>query len=147
MKNNLLDILFKLGAIILIFICSPVYLIWKYRKTETIEITTDSMPIIITIAVSIFVLFIISYIFSQLMSAIKDSPFGYGSIFFFGILILGVSIIGLIWIDKINDLVEYNVARFLSDLAIYKHSIWIVFVYIVSGLCVATAGYVYKKTR
>ena len=81
------------------------------------------------------------------MNAINDSPFGYGSIYFFGGLILSVSIIGLIWIDKLSDIINFNVAQFITDLTTYKHSLWIVFIYIVSGLCVATVGIVYKKTR
>jgi len=147
LKNNVLDIAFKLASLILIFVCSPIYLIWKFKRVETVEVTTNSMPILITLLLSLFIIMVISYLFSQTMSAINDSPFGYGSIYFFGGLILSVSVIGLIWIDKLSDLINYNVAQFTHDLTIYKHSIWIVFIYIMSGLCVATLGIVYKKTR
>lgn len=144
-----IDWALKVTSLVLIFVAPAIYLMWKYNNSETytVEVTDNSMPIFIVIILSILVIFIISYIFSQTMALIKDSPFGYGSIFFFGGLFAGISVIVVIWIDKLNDLIEYNVEQFTMDLATYKHSMIIIIAYVIAGLVVATTGIIIKKTR
>jgi hypothetical protein len=89
---------------------------------------------------------VVSYIFSQTMQYIKDSPFGYGSIFFFGGLTGGVVFVAIMWIDKIANLINYNVVQFTEDLQTYKSSMWVILIYILSGLIIGTTGIVIKKT-
>lgn len=147
--NKFIDWCFKVTSLVLIFVAPMIYLLWKYNKTNTevVEVTTNSMPIFIVIILSVFIIMLVSFLFSQTMNAIKDSPFGYGSIYFFGGLIGSISFVAIMWIDKLSDLINYNVIEFLNDLATYKHSMWIILIYILAGLFVATTGLVIKKTR
>ena len=87
------------------------------------------------------------WIFSQTMALIKDNPFGYGSILFIGAVMCLISFLGMIWLDKIIDLIEYNVEQFTTDLTTYRGSTKIVLIYGISGLITAITGLVIKKTR
>jgi hypothetical protein len=149
LKNTVIDVSAKIIALGLIFIAPIIYLIWKYggSETEVIEITTNSMPIAILILITVFVIVLVLYIGSSTMSAIKDSPFGYGGIYMYGTLIGAISFLGIYWIDKVADLIDYDSTQFLLDLATYKHSVQVVLTYIVAGLVIATAGFIYKKTQ
>ena len=149
MRNTVIDVSCKIIALGLIFIAPIAYLLWKYggSETEVIEITTNSMPMAILLLISIFVIVLVLYIGSSTMSAIQDNPFGYGGIYMFGTLIGAISFLGIYWIDKVADLIDYDPSQFLNDLATYKHSVQIVLSYIVAGLVIATAGFLYKKTQ
>ena len=149
MKNKILDVVFKLTSLSLVFIAPLIYIWWKYggSKTELVEVTTNSMPIPILIILSVFVVMLVSYVFSQTLHLIADSPFGYGSIFFFGTLIGAISFISYIWLAKLSDLITYNAGQFVLDLEIYKHSVTIILVYIISGLMIGLVGFIYKKTQ
>jgi hypothetical protein len=140
--------LFKITGASLIFIAPLVYLYWKYKQTETytVEVTDTSLPMVITILLSVILIFGISWLFSQTKAYINDNPFGYGSIIFFGGLLGAVSFIGMMWLSKIEDLINANVGQFLIDLATYKHSIWIVLAYVISGIVVAISGFIIEKT-
>ena len=146
--NRAIEIVSKLVAIGLIFIAPLIYLVQKFSNEEVIpEHTNSSMPLLILVMLSIVLILFISFLFSQLMAYMKDNPFGYSSIFFFGSLVATVSFLGISWINKLNDLVEYNTAQFMTDLEVYAHSMVIVLVYVLSGMIVGAVGLAYKKLR
>ena len=149
MRTSIIVTLSKIIALGLIFIAPLIHLSVEYGGSETqvVEVTTNSMPMAILILISIFVVTLIAYIGSSAFHAIQDSPFGFGGIYMFGAIILGISILALYWINKIDDLVNYNVVQFLNDLDTYKDSVQYIIAYIVAGLVIATAGYIYKKTQ
>lgn len=147
--SKLLDVLFKIVSVALIFVAPIVYLLWKYSKTNTqvVEVTTNSMPIFVVILISILSIGLIFWIFSQTMALIKDNPFGYGSILFAGALMGVTALLGMLWLDKIIDLINHNVEAFTTDLTVYKGSTKVVLLYIISGLLIGTTGIIIKKTR
>ena len=148
MKNTAIDVTAKIIALIMIFIAPIIYLAIKFGGSEThvIEVTTNSMPITILLLISLLVLVFIAYLGSATMNAINDHPFGYGGIYMYGVIIGGVAFLGLFWINKVDDLVNFDTTQFLNDLATYRSSIHVVLSYIVIGLVIATAGFIYKKT-
>ena len=144
--NRAIEIASKLIAIGLIFIAPLWYLVWKFSNEVVIaEHTNSSMPLLILVLVSLFSILLVSYIFSQLMAYMKDNPFGYSSIFFFGSLLAVISFLAISWLNKLEDLINFNVEQFMADVEVYKHSILIVLVYVVSGMIVGTVGLTYKK--
>lgn len=149
MKKSLVVTLSKIIALGLIFGGSLIYLIIKYSgsETKTIEVTTNSMPLVILIIITVVVLVFIAWLGSSTMAAIKDTPFGFGGIFLYGMLIGSISFLGIYWIDKVADLVDYDPSQFLADLATYKDSMQVVLSFIVSGLVIALAGFIYEKTQ
>lgn len=148
MSIKWLGITFKIAGVILIFIAPLVYLYWKYQTTETelVEVTNNSMPMAITIIISVIVIFGVAWLFSQTKAYINDHPFGYGSILFFGGMLGGISFIGLMWLNKIKDLINANVVQFLTDIDMYIGSIHIILTYIIIGIVVAVSGFVIEKT-
>ena len=149
MKNTAIDVTAKIIALIMIFIAPLIYLAIKFGGSEThvVEVTTNSMPITILLLISLLVLVFIAYLGSATMNAINDHPFGYGGIYMYGVIIGGVAFLGLFWINKVDDLVNFDTTQFLNDLATYRSSIHVVLSYIVIGLVIATAGFIYKKTQ
>ena len=148
MKKSIVVILAKIIAVALLSIAPLIHLMVEYSSSEVqvIEVTTNSKPMVILLIMTILGMGLIAYIGSSTMQAIKDSPFGFGGIYMFGTIILGVSVLGLYWLQKLDDLVNYNVTQFLIDLAIYKDSLQYVIAYMVAGLIIATAGFIYQKT-
>lgn len=148
MRKSVIVILSKIIALGLIFIAPLIHLSVEYggNETQVLEVTTSSMPMAILVLISVFVVTLIAYIGSSAFHAIQDHPFGFGGIYMFGAIILGLSVLALYWLNKINNLVEYNVAQFMTDLSIYKGSLQFVITYIVAGLVIATAGFIYQKT-
>jgi len=149
LRNTVIDVLAKIIAIGSIFIAPIIYLWWKYggSETEVIEITTNSMPIIILLIVSVLGITFIAWLGSATMSSINDHPFGYGGIYMFGSIIGGLTLLGLFWLNKLEDLINYNVVQLLEDMSIYRGSIHVVLSFIATGLVIATAGFIYKKTQ
>jgi hypothetical protein len=149
MKKSLVVTLSKIVALGLIFVAPMIYLIILFggSETTTIEVTTNSMPIVILIIISLLVIVFIAWLGSSTMSAINDHPFGFGGIYMYGAIIGGLSVLALFWLNKLNDLIQYDVSQFLIDLEIYKGSIQYVITFIVSGLVIATAGFIYEKTQ
>lgn len=144
----MLNKLIRIVSLAFIFPVPIIYLLIKFtnKEIETVTVTTNSTPIVILIAVSVLVIFFVSYVFSQTMAYIKDKPFGYGSIFFFGGLLGGVVVVGIMWLSKLEDLINYNVTQFMNDIIIYKTSMMYVLGSIILGLVIGVAGLVYEKT-
>lgn len=149
MKKSLVVTTSKIIALSLIFAAPLIYLIMLYggSETTTIEVTTNSMPIVILIVISLLVLVFIAWLGNATMAAINDHPFGFGGIYMYGVLIGGVSVLALFWLNKLTDLINYNVVLFLIDLDLYKESIQQVITFIVAGLVIASAGFIYEKTQ
>ena len=142
---KMIEIASKLIALLLIFVAPLFYLVQKFNNEEVIpEHTNSSMPLLVLIIISLVAILAVSYLFSQLMAYMKDSPFGYSSIFFFGALLATISFLVMSWINKLNDLVEYNAGQFMLDLEVYARSMLVVFAYVVSGMIVGALGLAYK---
>ena len=148
MKKSAIVILSKIVAIGLIFIAPMISLLVEYTDNETqvVEVTTSSMPNIILIIISLLLVVFIAWLGNSTMAAIHDHPFGFGSIYMFGSIILGLSVLAMFWLSKLDNLINYNVTQFLSDIMTYKASLQYVIAYIVAGLVIATAGFIYQKT-
>jgi hypothetical protein len=148
MKKSLVVTTSKIVALGLIFFAPLIYLITLFggSETTTVEVTTNSMPIVILIIISLLVIVFIAWLGSSTMAAINDHPFGFGGIYMYGAIIGGVSALSLFWLNKLRDLVNYDVSQFLLDLDIYKGSIQYVITFIAAGLVIATAGFIYEKT-
>ena len=148
MKKSAIVILSKIVAIGLIFIAPMISLLVEYTDNETqvVEVTTSSMPTIILIIISLLLVVFIAWLGNSTMAAIHDHPFGFGSIYMFGSIILGLSVLAMFWLSKLDNLINYNVTQFLSDILTYKASLQYVIAYMVAGLVVATAGFIYQKT-
>lgn len=149
MKKSLVVTTSKIIALGLIFLAPMIYLTMFYggSETTTVEVTTNSMPIIILIMISLLVVVFIAWLGSSTMSAINDNPFGFGGIYMYGAIIGGLSVLGLFWLNKLRDLINYDVSQFLFDMDIYKSSIQYVITFIAAGIIVATAGFIYEKTQ
>ena len=149
MKKSIVVTLSKIVSLGLIFGGSLIYLITKYSGSSTtvVEVTTNSMPIAILIIITFVVIIFIAWLGSSTMAAIKDTPFGFGGILLYGSLIGSIAFLGIYWIDKVADLVDYDSTQFLNDLATYKDSVQVVLAFIVSGLVIALLGFVYEKTQ
>lgn len=149
MKKSLVVTTSKIIALGLIFLAPIIHMLIRFggSETTTIEVTTNSMPMIILIMISLLVIVFIMWLGSSTMSAINDHPFGFGGIYMYGSIILGVSVLALFWLNKLKDLINYDVSQLLIDLDVYKGSIQYVITYIVAGLVIASAGFIYEKTQ
>jgi hypothetical protein len=143
LKKSAIVVLAKIIAVGL-FIAPIIHLMVEYGSSETqiIEVTSNSYPIIILLIISMLSMGFVAYIGSSTLAAIHDHPFGFGGIYMFGTIILGLSVLSLFWLNKLNDLINYNVIQFLEDIATYKHSVQYVIAYIVVGLVIATVAYI-----
>lgn len=139
----------KLGSIALVFIAPIVYLIWKYGGVEVVEETQSSMPLPILLIITGFALIIIMWLGSQVLVVywdyIKHHPFGAISTMSFGMIILVLTLLFIQWVNKLNDLIEYNAQRFMDDLAMYRGSMYVVLIYVGIGLALALTGYIWEK--
>jgi hypothetical protein len=139
----------RLGSIALVFIAPIVYLIWKYGGVEVVEETQSSMPIPILLLITGFALIIIMWLSSQVIvlywDYIKHHPFGAISTMSFGSIILILTLLGIQWVNKLNDLIEYNAQRFMDDLSMYRGSMYVVVIYVSIGLGLALAGFIWEK--
>lgn len=151
MKKSLVVTLSKIVALCLIFLVPVIHMIVSFggsqTSTVTVDVTTNSMPIIILIMISLLLLVFVAWLGKSTMSAINDHPFGFGGIAMYGTIIGGISVLALFWLNKLKDLINYDVSQFLIDLDIYKSSIQYVITYIAAGLVIAIAGFIYEKTQ
>jgi len=149
MWNKIIIWTARLSSITLVFIAPITYLIWKYGGTEIVEETQSSMPIPILLLVSAFALIIIMWLGSQVLVVywdyIKRHPFGAISTLSFGTIILVLTLLGIQWVNKLNDLIEYNAQRFIDDLTMYRGSMNVILVYVSLGLGLALVGYIWEK--
>lgn len=147
MSNKILSKVFKFTGMGLIFVAPIVYLIWKYNRstTQVVEVTTNSMPLIIIGLLSVVIVVFISFVFSNVKALIKEHPFGYESTYFYGALIGGLLFIAVMFIDKVIDLINANTAQFITDLTLYKHSAWVMIAYILVGLLMSASGQIIEK--
>jgi hypothetical protein len=60
------------------------------------------------------------------MAKIKEQPFGWGSLVFFGGLILITLVMGFVWSLKFEDLIIYKSAELLQDIAYFKTTLQII---------------------
>jgi len=132
----------SLGSLIWLLI----YLYWKFSKKIVVEETQNSMPILIILLISVLGIMLILWLFAQLKAYMKEKPFGFASLYFIIVLFGAISITTLMFINKVMDLVNNNVERFLSDLSIYKGSMHIVLAILAVGLLFNTLGIVLDKT-
>ena len=139
----------RLGSIALVFIAPIVYLIWKYGGVEVVEETQSSMPIPILLLITGFALIIIMWLSSQVIvlywDYIKHHPFGAISTMSFGSIILILTLLGIQWVNKLNELIEYNAQRFMDDLIMYRGSMYVVIIYVGIGLGIALFGFIWEK--
>lgn len=149
MKKSLVVTTSKIVALGLIFIAPIIYLsvLFGGSETSTIEVTTNSMPITILIIISLLVIVFIAWLGSSTMAAINDHPFGFGGIFMYGAIIGGLSVLALFWLNKLKDLISYDVNQFLLDVDVYKGSLQYVITFIAAGIIIASAGFIYDKTK
>jgi hypothetical protein len=151
MWNKIIIWIARLGSIALVFIAPITYLIWKYggSETELVEVTTNSMPILILFIISIFVLVVIMWLGSQVLVVyweyVKKHPFGEVSVFTFGGVILALTVLINLWLAKLNDIIEYNAEQFLTDISLYKDSLIVIIWYVAIGLALAVFGFIWNK--
>jgi len=151
MWNKVITWVLGISGIALIFIAPISYLIWKYggTTTTTVEVTNSSMPIIILLIISAFALVVITWLGSQILVVyweyIKKHPFGQISTMSFGAIILVLTILGIQWINKFADLVNYNAEQFINDLDTYKGSMNVILIYVAIGLGLSLASYIWNK--
>jgi hypothetical protein len=149
MWNKVIIWVARLGSIALVFIAPIVYLVWKYGGVEVVEETQSSMPIPILLLISGFAFIIIMWLGSQVIVVywdyIKHHPFGAISTMSFGAIILILTLLSIQWVNKLNDLIEYNAQRFMDDLTMYRGSMYVVVIYVSIGLGLALAGYIWEK--
>jgi len=134
-----------------VFVMPIIYLLWKYNKTTTTTVTSteSSMPMLILLIISLFGLILIMWLGSQVLSIywdyVKKNPFGFISTLTFGSVILLVTLLGIQWINKLADLINYDTTQFISDLALYKHSMYVVLAWVGIGLVISLSGFIYEK--
>lgn len=139
----------KIVGAFAVFVMPMIYLVWKFNGTETVTSTTSSMPMAILLIISLFGLILIMWLGSQILSIyweyVKKHPFGFVSTLTFGSIILLVTVLGIQWINKLSDLINYNSTRFIEDLGLYKHSMYVVLAWVGIGLVISLAGFIYEK--
>lgn len=136
-----------------VFVMPIIYLIWKYGGTETttqvVTSTESSMPMLILLVISLFGLILVMWLGSQILSIywdyVKKNPFGFISTLTFGSVILLVTLLGIQWINKLSDLISYDTTQFITDLTLYKHSMYVVLAWVGIGLTISLAGFIYEK--
>ena len=149
MWNKIILWFFRVCSIVLVFIAPLVYLIMKYSGKVVVEDTQSSMPVIILLFITVLVLVLIMWLGSQVLVVyweyVKKHPFGSVSVFTFGTIILALSFLMIQWIDKFTNLIEYNTARFVTDLSTYKGSMSVIIIYVSIGLASAVAGFIWRE--
>jgi len=147
MKSVTLEWALKIAGMVFVFIVPIIYLIDKFDNKIVVESTENSMPIPILLIVTAMIVVAISWLFSQVLNLIKDKPFGFGSILFFGVFMLAISFLGNMWLGKIEELITVNTQAFLSDIGTYKSAIFRVMLYEIIGLGLAACSFVVKLNR
>lgn len=151
MWNKVFIWFFRINSIIWVFIAPTIYLLWKFGGKETImiESTENSMPILILLVISLFVLITVMWLGSQAIVVyweyVKKHPFGSVSVFTFGSVILALSVLIIQWINKFTDLIEYNAERFTLDLEVYRGSLSVIVIYVSIGLACAVTSFIWRK--
>ena len=136
-----------------VFVMPMIYLIWKYGGSETtteiVTSTESSMPMLILIVISMFGLILVMWLGSQILSIywdyVKKNPFGFISTLTFGSVILLVTLLGIQWLNKLSDLINYDTTSFINDLNLYKHSMYVVLAWVGIGLIISLSGFIYEK--
>ena len=118
--------LLKLLTVGLLFIAPFIILIIRYSEEKVVEVTERSMPLWVLAITSIIAIIFILWLFSQTMAKIKEQPFGWGSLVFFGGLILITLVMGFVWSLKFEDLIIYKSAELLQDIAYFKTTLQII---------------------
>ncbi len=124
----------KLITIGLLFFAPIIVLIYRYSNTQIVEVTERSMPLWVLFITSLLALIFIFWLFSQTMAKIKQSPFGWGSLLFFGGLTIVTLIMSYLWAVKFEDLVVYKTAELLKDVAYFKTTLQIIAPFTMLGL-------------
>ena len=121
-----------------------IYLITKYNETVTVEETTTTMPIPILLLIAVFIAVIVIggaiIMILTWWEQIKSDRFSFYTFAPILLLILGVTLLARLLIDKLYVLIQMNTAQFLIDLMQYRESVMTVLWIVLSGIIVGALG-------